>query len=359
MVALLSAERPRLRRKPKESGKLADNRSIRYCAMIRWGDWCRHRQSVRYLGRRTMWTAGRTAKKVFKRPGAFALAVIKQFRANQAVLLAGAVAYYTLLSLVPLLILILMALSHIVPEDRLLQTLSEYLEFVVPGQSTALVEEVRTFLAHKQVVGGILFLTMLFFSALAFTILENAMSVIFYHRVKIKRRHFLVSAVMPYLFILFLGVGLLIVTVLSGVLQFIGTRSITILGEPRSLDEVSIFLLYIVGVTGEALLLTAIYFVMPVGRLSLRHALIGGATATLLWEVMRHILAWYYTTMSQIQLVYGSLTTAIAVLLSVEIGALVLLVGAQVIAEYERISREPIETSGQSMKLDRIVEPKL
>jgi hypothetical protein len=30
-----------------------------------------------------MWTAGRTAKKVFKQPGAFALAVIKQFRANQ------------------------------------------------------------------------------------------------------------------------------------------------------------------------------------------------------------------------------------------------------------------------------------
>ena len=104
--------------------------------------------------------------------------------------------------LVPLLILILMALSHVIPEDRLLLTLSEYLEFVVPGQSTALVEEVRTFLVHKQVVGSILFLTMLFFSALAFTILENAMSVIFYHRVKIKRRHFLVSAVMPYPFIL-------------------------------------------------------------------------------------------------------------------------------------------------------------
>jgi membrane protein len=56
--------------------------------------------------------------------------------------------------------------------------------------------------------------------------------------------------------------------------------------------------------------------------------------------------------MSQIQLVYGSLTTAIAVLLSVEIGALVLLVGAQVIAEYERIDREPIDVAGQSMKLE-------
>src|ERR1700738_5276119 len=115
-----------------------------------------------------MWIAGRTAKKVLKQSWAFARAVVKQFRANQGVLLAGAVAYYTLLSLVPLLILILMALSHIISEDRLLLTLSEYLEFVVPRQSTALVGEVRTFLAHKQVVGSILFLTLLFFSALAF-----------------------------------------------------------------------------------------------------------------------------------------------------------------------------------------------
>jgi membrane protein len=80
--------------------------------------------------------------------------------------------------------------------------------------------------------------------------------------------------------------------------------------------------------------------VMPVGRLSLRHALIGGATAAVLWEITRHILVWYYTSMSQIQVVYGSLTTSIAVLLSVEIGALVFLLGAQVIAEYERIGYE-------------------
>ena len=98
-----------------------------------------------------MWTAGRTAKKIVKQPGAFALAVIKQFRANQGVLLAGAVAYYTLLSIVPLLILILMALSHIVAEDRLLLTLGEYLEFVVPGQSRELGPLVR----HRRALGAI------------------------------------------------------------------------------------------------------------------------------------------------------------------------------------------------------------
>src|SRR5438309_5051190 len=94
---------------------------------------------------------------------------------------------------------------------------------------------------------------------------------------------------------------------------------------------------------------------MPVGRLRLRHALIGGVTAALLWDITRHVLVWYYNTMSQIQVVYGSLTTAIAVLLSVEIGAIVLLLGAQVIAEYERISREPVEGStGKSMTLDSV-----
>jgi len=50
--------------------------------------------------------------------------------------------------------------------------------------------------------------------------------------------------------------------------------------------------------------------------------------------------------MAQIRVVYGSLTTAIAVLLSVEIAGLVLLLGAQVIAEYERLARAPLGDAG-------------
>ena len=59
-------------------------------------------------------------------------------------------------------------------------------------------------------------------------------------------------------------------------------------------------LLYLVGVAGEILVVTAIYLVMPVGRVSWRHALIGGVTACLLWEITRHVLVWYYATLSQI-----------------------------------------------------------
>ena len=288
-------------------------------------------------------TFGERSAYILKHPGGFALCVLRSFRKNQGLLLAGAVAYYALLSLIPLLILMVMGLSHVIDQARLLATMSEYLEFIVPGQSEVLVGELRDFLDHGQVIGGVLLVTMVLFSALAFTVLENAMSVIFYHRVAISRRRFIVSAVMPYVFIVFLAVGLLIVTIVAGKLASLATRNITIFGVPHSLGELSNYLLYTLGVGGEILILTAIYLVMPVGRLSLRHALMGGVTAGLLWEIARHVLAWYYGTMSQVRVVYGSLTTAILVLLSAEIGAILFLLGAQVIAEYERIQRQPAD----------------
>src|SRR2546421_8216894 len=282
---------------------------------------------------------GPQATEALKHPGAFALLTLKSFRANQGLLLASAVAYNALLSLVPLLILIVIALSHIVGEEELLHTLGRYMEWLVPGQSKAIVSELEKFLEHREVVGWILLVTMIFFSSLAFTVLENAMSVIFHHRVAIRRRRFLVSAVLPYCCILFLGIGLLVVTFVAGSLEALGGESVQFLGRTWSLDDFSAAGLYLMGVGGEILVLTSIYMVMPVGRLKLRHALIGGITAALLWELTRHILVWYFATLSQVNVVYGSLTTAIVVLLSLELAATLLLYGAQVIAEYERLQR--------------------
>jgi membrane protein len=302
-------------------------------------------------------TFGERSAHIFKNPGRFALCVLKSFRDNQGLLLAGAVAYYALLSLIPLLILLAIGLSHMIDQSRLLATMAEYLEFIVPGQSQALIGELQAFLNYGHALRGVLLVTMIVFSALAFTVVENAMSVIFYHRVAIRRRRFIVSAIMPYLFILSLGIGLLIVTIVAGKLASLATHNITIFGVPHSLSDFSGYLLYFLGVVGEVLILTAIYLVMPVGRLSLRHALMGGATAGLLWEVARHVLAWYYGTMSQVRVVYGSMTTAILVLLSVEIGAILFLFGAQVIAEYERIqrgpdqSRQPVFTTGHQRQI--------
>jgi YihY family inner membrane protein len=276
---------------------------------------------------------------VMAHPGTFVRQVLKSFVANQGLLLAGAVAYYALLSVVPLLILVVIGLSHWIDQRELLETLGRYLEWLLPGQSKAVVLELSNFVQHRSVIGWVLAGTMLFFSSLAFTVLEKAMSVIFLHRFAVRRRHFLVSALLPYCYIVSLGAGLLLVTLVAGSLQALGENSLQFLGWEWSLHGVSGVLLYLLGLAGEIFLLTSVYMVMPVGRLSWRHALIGGVTAALLWEITRHVLIWYFSTLSQVSVVYGSLTTAIVVLLSLEIAATLLLLGAQVISEYERIER--------------------
>jgi len=278
-------------------------------------------------------------------PLAFVRQVLKGFKTNQGLLLAGAVAYYALLSVVPLLILVVIGLSHFIPQTELLATLQRYLEWVVPGQSRAIIAELRNFVEHRDVIGPLLGITMLFFSSLAFTVLEKAMTVIFLHRLAVRHRRFVVSALLPYAYILSLGLGFLIVTLVAGMLEAIGQDSVRLFGTEWSLQGFSGVLLYLLGFVGEVFVLSSVYMVMPVGRLVWRHALIGGATAAVLWEITRHLLVWYFSTLSQVSVVYGSLTTAIVVLFSMEIGATLLLLGAQVISEYERVGKKAAEAA--------------
>jgi len=114
----------------------------------------------------------------------FLLRVLRAFKRNQGLLLSGAVAYYTLLSIVPMSILALIVLSQFIEGEQLFHTLSTYLEMVIPGYAATLTEQVRVFIEHRKVIGIIGFLVMLFFSSIAFKVLENAMSVIFFHRVR-------------------------------------------------------------------------------------------------------------------------------------------------------------------------------
>ncbi|HEX9261524.1 MAG TPA: YihY/virulence factor BrkB family protein [Candidatus Bathyarchaeia archaeon] len=273
---------------------------------------------------------------VLSSPFSFLLVILRDFRRNQGLLLSGAVAYYTLLSIVPMSILALIGLSHFIEEEQLFHTLSTYLEMIIPGYAATLTEQVRIFLAHRNVIGIIGFLVMLFFSSIAFTVLENAMSVIFFHRVRIKRRHFLISAIIPYIYILVLGLGILLVSFITGAIETLENRQLTILGWRLSLEGTSGVALYILGIIGEVLLLTSLYLVMPVVRITFRRALIGGIAATILWEITRRVLVWYYSVISVVNLIYGSFATAVVALLSTEAVALILLLGAQVIAELER-----------------------
>ncbi len=284
--------------------------------------------SLRVQKQQNVWVLGRLF--------GFLLRVLRGFKRNQGLLLSGALAYYTLLSIVPMSILALIVLSHFIGEGQLFLTLSTYLEMVIPGYAATLTEQVRVFLEHRKVVGIFGFVVMLFFSSIAFSVLENAMSVIFSHRVRTKNRRFIISVIIPYVYIFLMGLAILLMSFIAGALETLESRQLIIFGWSLSLEGTSVVTLYILGIIGEVLMLTSIYLVMPVVHVTFRHALIGGVTAAVLWEITRRVLVWYYSVLSMVNIIYGSFATAVVALLTIDAVALILLLGAQVIAELER-----------------------
>lgn len=274
-------------------------------------------------------------KRLLGRLFSFLWRVVRGFMRNQGLLLSGSLAYYTLLSIVPMSILFLIGLSHFIAEEQLLHTLSTYTGMLIPGYATILAEQVQVFLEHRQAVSIIGFLAMLFFSSMAFGVLQSALSVIFFQPVRISRRNFLISAVIPYVYVLSIGLGIVVVSFIAGALETLEKRQLMLFGWSVSLEVTSKIALYILGGISEVVLLSSIYLLMPAVRTTFRHALIGGVTATILWEIIRHALIGYYSTLSMVNIIYGSFATAVVALLITEAAALILLLGAQVIAELE------------------------
>ena len=272
---------------------------------------------------------------ILRNPGPFLVRVWRGMRRNQVFLLSGALAYNALLTIVPFFALILLALSHVMDQEGLLETLTGTIELVIPGQAQLVIDQVRGLLEVRE-LGLLAIGLLLFFSASAFLVLERALERIFEHRTALVRRHFLVSVIIPYSYMLVLGLGLIGLTFVTGLLagfeEHVPTGITALLPD----EGVHQALLALVGFLVEFLLLTSFYWVMPAGRIRLRQAAVGGIAAATLWEITRRLFGWYFDTLSPVNVVYGSLAAVVVSLLLLEIGALILLAGAQVIAEYER-----------------------
>ena len=91
----------------------------------------------------------KAARHVATHPLAFVLQTLRGFRRNQGMLLAGAIAYYALLSIVPMLILSVIVLSRFVNQAELLILLGRSLAWLVPNQADAVLADVGRFLANR------------------------------------------------------------------------------------------------------------------------------------------------------------------------------------------------------------------
>ncbi|WP_280553034.1 YihY/virulence factor BrkB family protein [Halomonas sp. 25-S5] len=266
--------------------------------------------------------------------------VLCAFLRNRGILLAGGVGYNILLSIVPLFALMVVLLAGVVDQQHLLEVLTIQARHLAPAHAEVLLDAVRTLLDSRDVIGILGFPVLLLFSSFAFRMLEDALAIIFHapdthHR----RRSVWVSVLLPYAFMLVLGAGLLALTLLVSLVSTMNALWVALFERELPLAGLSGPMLNLTSFLGVFLLFSAIYKVLPVVTIALRRAVVGGFVAALLWEGVRLLLVFYFANISLVNAVYGSLATLVVVLLSLEVGAIILLLGAQVIAELERNAR--------------------
>jgi membrane protein len=268
----------------------------------------------------------------------FAGRVLRSFARNRGILLAGGVGYNALLSLVPFLTLTVAALSIFFDEARILGILRPELTALVPQHADTILQAAHRFLQSQASTRTLSVVAMLFFSSIAFRMLEEAVAAIFHTSRQIAHRSFWVSALLPYVFMLLLMVSLFFITLLTAALDALGEHPLRMFTLQLPVTYGIKLLLRLSGFLGLVLLFAGIYRVLPVVRISARRALVGGLAAAVLWRLTAGFMVYFFTNISMVNVLYGSLATVIVVLLSLEILFVILLLGAQVIAELEASS---------------------
>ena len=249
--------------------------------------------------------------------------------------LSASLAFYTILSLIPFLFLLISGAAYILgsSEPGLMMALS-FLRQLLPHASSIIFEEASAISRRAEVIGLVGFLSMLWTASVIFSSLERAMGVVF--RVE-QRRNFLKSRLLALSMVPASTLVFLLsfsVTAISGSLQEMETILWGI-----DLAKCS-FLEFLIGYPFPYLILTlvftAVYKIIPNTPVSFHHALAGGASCALLFEVAKHFFAWYFNYFGRYGVTYGALEAMVILVLWTFYSACILLFCAEVISAYRR-----------------------
>ena len=176
---------------------------------------------------------------------------------------------------------------------------------------------------------------LVFVGGMAFGTLSQALGVILGKPDRHRPRVALLQALLPYVYIPIMGAGF-------GLLVLLGSALDAVVHQLTNWPQLMAVLgwlggpmVYIFGTVVLFLFTVSVYLVLPARRPSLTDALLGAMVAAVLWELTRYALVWYFENLTMVGVIYGSLGTVIVVLLSFEAAAMILLLGAQVVATLE------------------------
>ena len=249
---------------------------------------------------------------------------------------AAAIALYTILSVIPLLILTIIAAGSFFSSNPHIQTdILNAIKGFHPYFSDKIIEQLGQIESKSQVLGWLGVLGLVWLSLTIFNAIESALNIIFRSR---ERRNYFTSKLMAF--------GMIpLGWIVGGFSVFISYAAALFASQPLKLPggaEISltlpaeIVLRFLLPYVMVVILVTAVYKIIPTTRIRFSVALAGAAVFALLLEIAKQFFTWYITNYTRYNVIFGSLEATVILVIWVFYVALIFLFCAEIMSSRER-----------------------
>jgi membrane protein len=252
--------------------------------------------------------------------------VILEFGADEATIRAGAISYFVLLSIFPLLLGLVSILGFFLPDAAVRQSVGDALRRALPG-SYSFVEQTLDNVIQARGSTGIISLLLLIWSG----------SNLFGNVRRALNRAWDVQRARPFLLARAIDLGMV---VLAGVLIIISVSTTTISQFFRQSSGLSV--VYIGGKILAYLLAFGVFLLvykyMPNTKTYWRWTWPGAFVMATFFQAGALAFVFYVDTFTNYQLIYGSLGSVIVLLFWIYLSAMIIILGAELNSELYRMA---------------------
>jgi len=250
------------------------------------------------------------------------------FFRDECFYLAASIAYFLIVSLVPLSLLMVSLFGYVLGgnQDLYYFLLSKLVNFF-PAVTSGITSELKNLITYKG-ISLITFVIYSFFALQLFYSLERAMDVIF--KVQ-KKRHFLLSILWTIFIVTLVMLFWVISFTVSSVAGVFGHYDMNMFGISVT-SQAGILLKYVAPFVLVLLTFTTVFKIVPHVKVHTKHAFAGALLVTVFWELAKHLFTFSVRNLSYIGTIYGSLTTFILFLLWMYYLSCIILLGGQFVS---------------------------
>jgi membrane protein len=255
---------------------------------------------------------------------------------------AAGVAYYVILSIFPLLLGLIAIFGYFLPSINLQDELLKFVGNNIPGATNILKQNITEIIKLRGVM-SVLSIVLLFwsastmFSAISLAI-NRAWDIRVYRSFFIRKASELGMALsLGILFLLSLGASTMI-SILRGALKLPATDFIIVNLSSRLLAFLLMLAVFLL-----------LYKFIPNVKTYWRYVWPGALLAAIFFEIARTLFVFYLENFGHYELLYGSITSIIALLVWIYYSALILILGAEFTFQYSHI-RNAVTTDSGAVK---------